>query len=265
MKILLLTDIHYGEDTHYPTYKNGESAQNFGKNFAQYKDSLQKIAQECNLVVNLGDLMQQTKSFAMDEARYQEAVAALDFGVPILHVVGNHDLVNLDRKTVAKIIREPGIYYSKNVSGYHCIVLDGNRDGKTRPEPFRFDQDQIDWLKSDLESTNLPTLVFSHYPIAKYSLEENPIFKVLGPSMAFPIGSKIVQGLLEQSKKVLAVFSGHMHFNHEQIENNILHFVVGSFTRNNDADGPTAEYALATIENKVVIVTKEQIPDQNTF
>lgn len=265
MKILLLTDIHYGEDTHYPTYKNGESAQNFGKSFIQYKDSLQKIAQGCDLVVNLGDLMQQTKSFAIDEVRYQEALSTLDFGAPILHVVGNHDLVNLDRKTVASIIREPNIYYSKDISGYHCIVLDGNRDGKTRPEPFRFDQDQINWLKSDLENTTLPTLVFSHYPIAKYPLDENPIFRVLGPDMAFPIASDKVKSLLEQSKKVLAVFSGHMHFNHEQTKNGILHYVVGSFTRNNNADRPTTEFALANIENDVVTVTKEQILVQNTF
>lgn len=265
MKILLLTDIHYGENTHYPTYKNGESAQNFGKSFVQYRDSLQKIAQECDLVVNLGDLMQQTKSFDEDKSRYHEAVTALDFGVPTLHVVGNHDLVNLDRKTVSEIIQESGIYYSKDVSGYHCVVLDGNRDGKTRPEPFRFDQDQIDWLNSDLESTILPTLVFSHYPIAEYSLEENPIFKVLGPKMAFPIGSDLVQSLLEQSGKVLAVFSGHMHFSHEQTENGITHYVVGSFTRNNDADRPTTEFALANIENDVVVVTKEQIPDVSMF
>jgi len=265
MKIFLITDIHYGEDTHYPTYKNGERAQNFGKSFLEYRPALLKIAQECDLVVNLGDLMQQTKSFDEDKVRYQEAVSALDFRVSILHVVGNHDLVNLNRETVADILKVPSVYYTKDISGYHCIVLDGNRDGKMRPEPFRFDQEQIDWLESDLEKTTLPTLVFSHYPVAEYSLEENPIFNVLGPSMAFPLGSDRVKSLLEKSGKVLAVFSGHMHFNHEQTENEILHFVAGSFTRNNDKDRPTTEYAVATIQNNSVVVKREQVAGINTF
>jgi 3',5'-cyclic-AMP phosphodiesterase len=259
MRILLLTDIHYGENTRYPKYPGDATVANFGERLEEYGDRLRSIARECDLVVNLGDLIEQTETAAADKERYRTAATLLDFGIPILHVVGNHDVVNLDRKTMAGMIGKSGISYALDFLGYHCVVLDGNRDRKTRPEPFRFDVDQIDWLREDVRQTSLPVLVFSHYPIAPYDLTSNPLFRTLGPEKAFPLRSEIVQEILEKSGKVLAVVSGHMHYAHKEIVRGILHHTIGSFTLNNGQGMPTTEYAIAVVQGTRVTIEEKRV------
>lgn len=268
MKILLVTDIHYGTDKGNPRHEGDTRKSILGKNIGVFLRKLEPIAQKCDLVVNLGDLIEQTKTTEEDAARYAEAMQLLDFSKPTKHVAGNHDLINLNRTALAKIIIEPAIKYSFDLEGYHHIVLDGNRDGNISPklEPFRFDYEQIEWLKKDLDSTSLPVIVYSHYPIDEYDLEENPIYKTLDKGMAFPQNSEKVKDLLEKSEKVLIVLSGHMHFQHQQITNNIIHTVVGSFSRNAEYDNdlqeinrPTTEYTIVTITGGKVLVENKYL------
>lgn len=257
MKILLISDVHYGEDIVFPKDMGSDRIANFGRNINISLQKLKSVVETCDLVVNLGDLIQQTNTVDGDSARYTEAMKWLDLGKPVKHVIGNHDLVNMKRPSMAKLIGESNIFYTFDCFGYHHVVLDGNREGKSWPEPFRFDLEQIKWLENDLASATLPVIVYSHYPIAFYNLDKNPLFRVLGKSMAFPQKSEVVKNILENSHKVLAVLSGHMHFSHQQIKGGIHHVVLGSFSRNvgyekatRESDRPSKEYSIVTLSGK---------------
>ncbi len=131
--------------------------------------------------------------------------------------------------------------------GFCHIVLDGNREGKGWPEPFQFDAAQIAWLEEELARATLPVVIYSHYPIADYDVNGNPIFSLFEYGMAFPLRADRILATVEASGKALAVFSGHMHFSHQQLRNGILHFTIGSFSQNDGHDASTTEYAIASI------------------
>ncbi len=259
MRILFLTDIHYGENTRYPKYEGDPTVSNFGEEFPKYLHDLKEIVQDCDLVVNLGDLIEETETAQEDIALYAAATELLNLGKPAKHVIGNHEVVNLKRPAVASVIGEKEIYYSFDMGDYHFVVLDGNREGKTYPERFQFSLEQLEWLEKDLQNTKLSVLILSHFPLATFPLDENPLFSVLGPEMAFPIRADRVKDILEASGKVLAVFNGHLHYAHEHRENGVLYYTVGSFTRNDGSHRPTTEYAIAHLEGETVTVQNMRV------
>lgn len=121
-------------------------------------------------VVQLGD-------FNYGDAEAQACVDLWEqFRGERVHVLGNHDL---DRVTKAAVMERWGMasrYHSFDRRGFHFVVLDRNNlrtgdrfeaygKGNYFVEPKRrawADPEQLEWLKSDLAATELPTVVFVH-------------------------------------------------------------------------------------------------------
>lgn len=126
---------------------------------------------------------------------------------PQFHVIGNHDTDGgYRREQTVEYYGMPARYYSWEQGGFHFVVLDGN----DRPEdhqggyPRFIAEDQAEWLKSTIEGSCKPTIVFSHQ-----SLEREDRGGVQN-------GSEIRQILEAENcragfKKILACFSGHHH------------------------------------------------------
>ena len=149
---------------------------------------------------------------------------------PKFHVLGNHDMDSSTKEVTMDFWEMPGNYYSFDHGGYHFVVLDANflnLEGAFVPYSkanFYINDDhrtwinpvQIEWLKSDLESTDLPTIVFSHQGLAHE---------------AFGVKNRrYVQMVLENAnrqagfQKVIACFNGHNHVDsHRQI--NDIHYI----------------------------------------
>lgn len=102
------------------------------------------------------------------------------FEGPAYHVLGNHDMDDdtdgrFTRDETAAYYNMPSRYYSFDQQGFHFVVLDGNekRDPPQQGYPRYIGSEQIEWLRNDLNTTNLPTLVFSHQSLASSDGVEN--------------------------------------------------------------------------------------------
>lgn len=143
------------------------------------------------------------------------------------HVIGNHEMDGgFTRKQVIDFWNVQEQYYSFSKNGFHFIVLDGNDNNPSKDKAScyaRFiGQKQLDWLKSDLNSTKLPCIIFSHQ-----TLEENDD----GIE-----NRKEIRELFETENKeagfnkIIACFSGHHHTDYTTKINDIYYIQINSMS-----------------------------------
>jgi len=155
MKIFLITDIHFGEDTNYLHIGGGEYINSFGSQAVKMFESLFPSMKQADLVVNLGDLLHNVDS-NHDVENFKKVLSLFPEGVKVAHVRGNHDMWNISSETFCGLINEKDPYYSFDCENYHHVVLDGKFIGKLAGvSPYLIDDQQIEWLKDDLDKTDL--------------------------------------------------------------------------------------------------------------
>lgn len=192
-----------------------------------YEGSLYKM-RECILEMNdrnldflihLGDFKDESKDRSpITTLSYLKIIESefCKFDGARYHCVGNHDVDSITKADFLGHISNSGIdssksYYSFDSKGLHFIVLDANFDNDGKDHYFKGGSDwqntnipenQLDWLKEDLNTTTFPTIIFCHHPLIKFERD----------GYIFHVGNyPKVQNLLERSGKVLAVFHGHVH------------------------------------------------------
>jgi alkaline phosphatase len=161
------------------------------------------------------------------------------FKGPQYHVLGNHEFDNVKREDLLNYLDNTGIpagetYYSFDHNGIHCIVLDADYTNEEPHLPFDLQdpanpfwnwkdawvpQEELDWLKADLATSDLPTVVFTHQVVHRGKLDgvtENHTIK----------NADAVRSILEADGQVLAVFSGHDHRGEVAVRNGIHYFVL---------------------------------------
>jgi alkaline phosphatase len=145
------------------------------------------------------------------------------FDGPNYHVIGNHDLYNLDKTEYLDILEMETTYYSFDVGAYHFIVLDvqfaadGSNLAHTYTGVFGFvPEPEFEWLRTDLEATELPTLVLVHQPLDDFTEEWGR------PTV---LNQAALQQLFAEDGDVIAVFQGHTHSNSHRIIDGI-HYVT---------------------------------------
>lgn len=244
MNILLITDIHYGEDTNYKRVGGEEYINSYGSSFESFLPSLHEAISSHDLVINLGDLIHETDT-ETDVVVYKKALALLGSTVPVKSVIGNHDLNTLSREQLTVLTGEEKLYYSFDLNGYHHVVLDGFRE--TKADPHRIEEEQLEWLKHDLQITTLSTLVYCHYPLDDQNLDSNYYFKDV-PEKAVLFNRVEVRSIFEASGKVRCVFSGHLHFFNTEEIHGITYITVPAFTENDGSHRPKAECLSVHIE-----------------
>lgn len=136
------------------------------------------------------------------------------------YVLGNHDTDGGFTKQQALTFWEAEKpYYSFDDKGLHFVVLDGNEkdpNNKVEGYPRTIGQEQLHWLKQDLQQTKLRTVIFCHQGL------EN--------TMSGIDNGMQVRYLLEQINtesgfnKVILVLTGHHHLNYHN-EINGIHYV----------------------------------------
>src|SRR3972149_9486259 len=97
MKIFLITDIHYGRETNYPNVGGKDYVNSFGEQFRHFYPHLKTVMEECDLVVELGDLIHD-ESAEKDVETYKSALMFFSILTPVKHVLGNHDAKNISRE-----------------------------------------------------------------------------------------------------------------------------------------------------------------------
>ncbi len=187
-----------------------------------YRESLDKLA-ECvaqmnaekvDFLIELGDFKDQNEPAVEEETlAHLERIEAVfqQFEGPTYHVLGNHDMDSISKPQFLARVENTGIdadrrYYSFDVKGLHCIVLDANhktdgtdydRGNFTSPDA-NIPAHELNWLRADLAATRRPVVVFVHQPLD-------------APDRRYVNNAAEVRDILQGSGKVLAAFQGHQH------------------------------------------------------
>lgn len=192
-----------------------------------YRQSLEKMQEfvevmnkeKVDFVIHMGDFKdedaQKESSDTLSYLRQIESVYG-EFVGPRFHCVGNHDVDSITKTQFLENVVNTGIaktesYFSFDLMGFHFIVLDANYHKNGEHHYYKLGADwqdtnipevQLNWLANDLKQTDRPTLVFCHHPLFEFFRESNK----------YHINNYVeVQKLMEASKKVKAVFQGHVH------------------------------------------------------
>mgnify|MGYP001356971619 CR=1 FL=1 len=240
----VVTDCHYAD------------AKPAGTRF--YRDSLDKLSEcvarmnaECvDFLIELGDFKDQdapsVESRTLEYLRKIEDVFC-GFAGRRYHALGNHDMDSLSKWQFLENVENTGIdstrsYYSFDVSGLHCVVLDANyRADGADYDHGDFDwtdanvsADELEWLRRDLAASEGDALVFIHQLLD-------------GKGSVYVKNAAEVRRILQDSGKVLAVFQGHHHEgSYSRIEGIHYYTLKGMI----EGQGPeNSSYAIVELRN----------------
>ncbi|MEE3041145.1 MAG: metallophosphoesterase [Candidatus Latescibacterota bacterium] len=139
------------------------------------------------------------------------------------NVLGNHDMDGgATREQTVAYMSMPARYYTFDLRGWHCVVLDGNDpDDPPKPGyPCGMAADQIEWLRTDLRRTDLPVLLFIHQALDRGDFG--------GADDVFALLNEINRAAGWQ--QIVAVFSGHHHLDYANLIDGIWHIQINSMS-----------------------------------
>ncbi len=147
------------------------------------------------------------------------------FKGPKYHVIGNHDTDGgYTRDQVVTFWNAKAKYYAFDVNGFHFVVLDGNEHNESADRPKGYARfispTQLDWLRKDLESTDLETVVFCHQGLDNDAggLENGTLLRYTLEQANKKAGKQ----------KVIMVISGHHHQDYYNYINDIHYVQINS-------------------------------------
>lgn len=218
----------------------------------QYRSSLPKMA-ECvalmndvkvDFLIHLGDFKDQsTPALEEDTLKYLETIETVfgQFTGPRYHVLGNHDMDSISKEQFLARVENTAIppahkHFSFDCMGVHFVVLDANytSDGADY-DHGNFDwtdanvpQGQLDWIRKDLASASGPVIGFVHQQLD-------------GGGSHCVKNADEVRHILQECRRVLAVFQGHNHAgDYSRIENIHYYTLKAMVEGNSDEDNAYA-------------------------
>lgn len=248
VRVGVATDVHV-HDTDSPG--EGKVMVNYAERLQAFIDAMNSASVDA--VVQLGDLVNGNVVFdgtIGDPARIEgllvEAGDLLDgFGGPVYHVPGNHDFYNLSLDKYLAALSLDAAHYSFDLGAFHFVVLDAehNPDGTHYDDVYlrvkgTIPPEHLDWLRTDLEATERPTIVLIHQPL-------DSDFDALagGPPVANHLE---VRDVLAQSGTVIAVFQGHDHENRHTVIDGIHYLTFAAMVDHSEPTPPS--WALVTLD-----------------
>lgn len=251
-----LTDIHL---------EYGRSAP---RGFMQAIDTVNKLNPD--FVLTGGDLIADAL-----ETPYEKVDSLYDlyiemskkFNMPVYNTIGNHEHFGIYRKNDVDTnhpeynnrMFEHRIgkrYYSFDHKGWHFIVLDAVSITKDREYIGLIENDQIEWIKSDLQKVDkkTPIAISVHIPfitaqtqLTDGSLAPNP------PYLVITNARDVLLLFWEYNLKL--VLQGHLHFLEDIYINDDVHFITGGavcgrWWNNKPTDYPEEGFVLVNVKGE---------------
>lgn len=257
LTIGLVTDLHFGPDARFAGKLRKLSAQGPALCAAFARRMREHVRPD--LVVNLGDVVED-ESFEADARRYAECLALLRRAPGrLVNVAGNHDRVHLEPEFLRRAWGEPepqaaaagagahpaadaeprALYRSFDFGGYHFVVLYTH---ERKDEDVTLGTAQLTWLRADLRAAPLPTVVLMHHSAADQDLRGNRWFEKAA-HICLVKDRRDLRRILAEHGRTLAVFNGHLHWNHLDVIDGIPYVTVQSLVENlaDDAPGVAAQ------------------------
>jgi predicted phosphodiesterase len=211
-----------------------------------------------DLVVNLGDDIEDDGP-AADRERYGACVGTLrGVEAELFHVAGNHDTIHLGPDDLLAAWGRPEIsrlHYAFDRGGFHFTVL---HTRERKDLDVSLGDEQLAWLAEDLTGTTLPTVVLMHHSAADQDLRGNRWFEG-SPHLCLVRERRALRRLLQQHG-VLAVFNGHLHWNHLDVIEGVPYVTLQSLIENLDEDAPgrpAAAHAVVRLGKERIVVEIE--------
>ena len=216
IKFVQVTDAHFA--------KNSEYSQRVLKATV---DDINKQS-GISFVVFTGDNI----NYAEEEDLKMFAHIVKKLNVPYYFVIGNHDVYKtngLPKTRYIEIMRESNIRihqkrpnYKWSKKGFVFLIVDGAKEVIPGPAGY-FKKDTLAWLDKTLSKNKRKTVViFQHFPIeypegAEGRLKTHKTYKV-----------EEYKDIIEKHDNVLAIISGHLHTNGENMRNGVYHISTPS-------------------------------------
>lgn len=191
------------------------------------------------LVLNLGDVLSDV-SREVDRENYGHFCSLLgDAGVPVLHVAGNHDQVNLSDADLLELwqlverwpqaLRHGGsTAYAVDFAQHRFVILSTRWQA---PEGVFLGAGQLEFLDQCLASAPGPCVLLSHQSVSEMSLAGNRWFEAQ-PHLALVHERAQIRSVAARHGNVVAAFSGHAHWNHVDVIAGVPFITVQSLTEN---------------------------------
>ncbi len=210
-------------------------------------------AENVDFLIELGDFKDQGRPPVERETlAYLEQIEAVfqRFDGPTYHVLGNHDVDSISKTQFLARATNTRIdpnrsYYSFEVRGLHCAVLDANfRSDDVAYDRGNFDwtdanipAQELDWLRKDLATASGPVVVFIHQLLD-------------GTDSVSVRNAEQVRQVLEESGKVQAVFQGHHHEGRYSQINGIHYYTLKALVEG-QGEGSNS-YAVVEVDGNLV-------------
>lgn len=250
LKIGMVTDVHYADipDNGSRTYSRSLLK------LQAFVDTMNRL--QPDFVIELGDFKDMdTPPIPAKTLIYLDRAERTFAGFkgPRYHVAGNHDMDCIPKSKFLSIVENTATdrgksYYSFDVKGFHCVVLDACFDsagadynsGHFRWEDANIPGPELQWLRKDLKKSRLPSVVFIHH-------------RLDGSGAYFVKNAPAVRRILEHHGDVKAVFQGHYHEGYFQCINNIPYYTLKSLVEGNSPQG--YNFAIAEVARERIKVT----------
>jgi len=237
-----------------------------GKWMSHTQQRLTAFTTEMNLwapdfVIELGDFINGWVVLGIDPgdpARIPSILAWADslydqFDGPSYHVIGNHDLYNLDKSQYREILDLESTSYSFDMGAYHIVVLDVQyaADGTDLANTFTgvagfVPETELAWLRADLAATDRPTIICVHQPLDESAAD----MEAWGRATVF--NQDAVRDLFVEDGDVIAVLQGHDHINDYQLLDGI-HYITFEAMVDQNTPATWAQIALNPVSRSLVI------------
>ncbi len=145
-------------------------------------------------------------------ANFRNVVMERLKGYELAPVLGNHDLFRNAKSKALAAYQMPSRYYRKDIGGWRFLMLDTFHEDRT----CRIDDEQMAWIKSEIDGTKSPILLLSHAPILTVtSFIENSVPTKNGgfdvPTRWQAANLQPLRDLFYDRPNVRLAVSGHMH------------------------------------------------------
>ncbi|UCE32167.1 MAG: metallophosphoesterase [Burkholderiales bacterium] len=245
LRLGLIADIHHG--AHQGT-KVGPAALPLVREFAHWANGL-----PLDMVVELGDRINNVDAVADEQLTREIAAALHGLGAARAHLLGNHDNHDLAREVAESAMQVAFGSWSRDVRGHHLVFWNADTCVKGQPS-FRCSAADLDWLRADLEATELPAIVFTHLPLDEGSMIGNFYFEKVFAGYAHYANAAEARDLIERSGKVILCVAGHTHWNARNTIDGIHYVTIHSLTESFTTwPHPSSAWALLEVGDDIRI------------
>ncbi len=251
----LVSDLHFGKETAYDG-KLRKLTSEAPRLTNLFVDRMNEVVRP-ELVFNLGDDIED-ESREKDLERYAQCIGILSrCQAQVFHVAGNHDRINMSEQDLLQFWGRSGrFYYSFDHGGVHFVVLATH---ETQNVDVRIDDEQLGWLERDLASASRPAIVLMHHTASEQDVAKSRWF-YRAPHLCKIVERRRLRRIIQDSRKVIAVFNGHMHWNHFDLCGGIPYITVQSLIENLEDDAPgrvAAAHAVCRLTDRRLVVEIE--------